>query len=212
MTTASPSTNLQAPSPIVHQESMMHQINAFLDKHVLPYPVRFLTNRVTILVTLFMLVPLIIFADVTVFVLATNSYLNVMSVVVSSTVLLYSTLSEARDRTAADRREQIAEQHAQQVEQRAADDHARIQQINDHLDQIHSEVIAHINTSLDNIQNILITRLEKMQEEDHLQITETHQAVITEVAAHAQELSDMKAMLNALHIDPNGSTSTPSAS
>jgi DNA anti-recombination protein RmuC len=204
--------NLSTPTPIIHLESRVQRLNTFLDKHVLPYPVKYLTNRVTILATLCMLAPLIIFADVTVFVLATNSYLNVMSVVVSSTVLLYSTLSEARDRAAADRREQIAAQHEKMVEQRAEDDHARIQQINDHLDQIHSEVIAHINTSLANIQNILITRMEKMQEEDHTQITETHQAVITEVAAHAQELADMKAMLNALHIDSNGSDSKPSAS
>ncbi len=67
---------------------MMDQINTFLDQRVLPYPVKYLTNRIVILATLCLLVPLIVLANVTVFVLAANSYLNVMSVVVSSTVLL----------------------------------------------------------------------------------------------------------------------------
>jgi hypothetical protein len=65
----------------------LHRINMFLDRYVLPYPVKYLTNRVTILVTLSLLIPLIAFKDATVFVLVVNSYLNVMSVVVSSTVL-----------------------------------------------------------------------------------------------------------------------------
>jgi hypothetical protein len=78
--------------------SRVARLNAFLDSYVLPYPVKYLTNRLTILATLCLLIPLIKFADVQVFVLATNSYLNVMSVVVSSTVLLYSTISEVRDR------------------------------------------------------------------------------------------------------------------
>src|SRR5689334_4497678 len=94
-----------------NRESWVEQLNTFLDRYVLPFPVKYLTNRVVILLTLSLLIPLIAFANVTVFVLAANSYLNVMSVVVSSTVLLYSTLSEARDRAAAERREQIAEQH-----------------------------------------------------------------------------------------------------
>src|SRR5215510_8717340 len=107
----------------------MNNVNVFLDKHVLPYPVKYLTNRITILATLSLLVPLILFANVTVFVLATNSYLNVMSVVVSSTVLLYSTLAEARDKAAAQRREEIAEQHQRMVDERAKADSDRIQEI-----------------------------------------------------------------------------------
>ena len=85
--------------------SRITRLNAFLDTYVLPYPVKYLTNRLTILATLCLLIPLIAFANVQVFVLATNSYLNVMSVVVSSTVLLYSTISEVRDRKAAEQRE-----------------------------------------------------------------------------------------------------------
>src|SRR5437868_3454810 len=133
----------------------MDQINTFLDEHVLPYPVRYLTNRLTILATLCLLVPLIALANVTVFVLAANSYLNVMSVVVSSTVLLYSTLSEVRDREAAARREEIAAAHQAAVDARAEADHERIEQMHKHLDEIHAEIREHISGSLDNIQKML---------------------------------------------------------
>src|SRR5437762_345829 len=126
----------------------MDQINTFLDEHVLPYPVRYLTNRIVILGTLGLLVPLIALANVTVFVLAANSYLNVMSVVVSSTVLLYSTLSEARDRAAAERREEIAKQHEAMVEKRAEADHELIRTIHEHMDEIRTEVMQHVNVSL----------------------------------------------------------------
>jgi hypothetical protein len=64
------------------------RLNFFLDKFVLPYPVRFLTNRLTIVATLCLLLPLLVYAQNSQFVWAVNSYLNVMSVVVSSTVLL----------------------------------------------------------------------------------------------------------------------------
>jgi hypothetical protein len=63
------------------------RMNRFLDQRILPYPVKFLTNRVIILLTLCLIVPLIRFADTTSLVLAINSYLNVMSVVVSSSLL-----------------------------------------------------------------------------------------------------------------------------
>ncbi len=66
----------------------LRRVNTFLDNHVLPYPVKFLTNRVVILCTLGLLVPLIAFRDETILVMVLNSYLNIMSVVVSSTVLM----------------------------------------------------------------------------------------------------------------------------
>jgi hypothetical protein len=91
------------------------RINAFLDKHVLPWPVRFLTFRFTILITIALLVPLIVFANNTELVLGINSYLNTMGVAVSSIVLLYATLAENQQR-------KIAEMQ----EQRASEDHAHI--------------------------------------------------------------------------------------
>jgi uncharacterized membrane protein len=91
------------------------RINAFLDKYVLPWPVRFLTFRFTILITIALLAPLIVFANNTELVLGINSYLNTMSVAVSSIVLLYATLSEKQQR-------KIAEMQ----EQRAREDHAHI--------------------------------------------------------------------------------------
>jgi hypothetical protein len=75
---------------------MLNQINAFLDKNVLPWPVRLLTFRFVIRATIALLIPLLLFADNTVMVLSINSYLNTMSVAVSSIVLLYATISEVR--------------------------------------------------------------------------------------------------------------------
>lgn len=93
----------------------MDWLNNFLDRYVLPWPVRFLTFRISILVTIGLLIPLILFANNTVLVLGVNSYLNVMSVAVSSIVLLYATISEARQK-------QIAEMQ----EKRAQEDHAHV--------------------------------------------------------------------------------------
>lgn len=93
----------------------LNQVNAFLDRYVLPWPVRFLTFRIVILITIGLLIPLIVFAKNTVLVLAANSYLNTMSVAVSSIVLLYATISDARQK-------QIAEMQ----EKRAQEDHAHV--------------------------------------------------------------------------------------
>ena len=93
----------------------LDRINAFLDKYILPWPVRFLTFRFTILLTIALLIPLIVFASNTELVLGINSYLNTMSVAVSSIVLLYATLAEKQQR-------KIAEMQ----EQRATEDHAHI--------------------------------------------------------------------------------------
>ncbi len=94
---------------------VMDRINDFLDRHVFPWPVRFLTHRFIILLTIAMLVPLIVFANNTVLVLGLNSYLNVMGVAVSSIVLLYETISEAR-----------LKQVAEMQERRAQEDHEHV--------------------------------------------------------------------------------------
>jgi hypothetical protein len=100
---------------------MLARANAFLDKYVLPWPVRFLTFRFVILATIAMLIPLIVYADNTVMVLGLNSYLNVMSVAVSSIVLLYATVAEVRQQKLADMQEQRAqEDHAHVTEMHAA--------------------------------------------------------------------------------------------
>jgi DNA anti-recombination protein RmuC len=202
-------THLSVPATMP-TSTVMARINAFLDQHVLPYPVKYLTNRITILATLCLLVPLIVLANVTVFVLAANSYLNVMSVVVSSTVLLYSTLAEARDRAAAQRREEIAAAHEAMVERRAEADHELIQEIHTHLDEIRRETIEHISVSLDNIQQMLFERMEKMQEEDHLHIEEMHKAVLTSTEAHRQELTSLSQLVAAMQNSlTGGSRNTP---
>ena len=93
----------------------LDQVNDFLDRYVLPWPVRFLTFRFVILITIGLLIPLIVYANNTVLVLGLNSYLNTMSVAVSSIVLLYATVSEARQK-------QIAEMQ----EKRAQEDHTHV--------------------------------------------------------------------------------------
>ncbi len=180
------------------KDGFVARLNTFLDRFILPWPVKYLTNRLTILATLCLLVPLIALATNQTFVLLANSYLNVMSVVVSSTVLLYSTISEVRDRAAAQQREQIAEWHQQKAEERTEEDHRLIQQINTHIDEIHAEVLQHVTTSLDSIQQLLIERMEKMQEEDHNHITETNNNMLESMAAHREELADVRRILDAM--------------
>lgn len=90
-------------------------VNDFLDKHILPWPVRFLTHRFVILMTIALLVPLILFASNTVFVLTANSYLNTMSVAVSSIVLLYATLSEVNQKKIAEMQEKRAQEDHEHV-------------------------------------------------------------------------------------------------
>jgi hypothetical protein len=68
-----------------------------------------------ILATIALLIPLIVYANRTALILLINSYLNTMSVAVSSIVLLYATLSEARQK-------QIAEMQ----EKRALEDHQHV--------------------------------------------------------------------------------------
>jgi hypothetical protein len=94
---------------------IMGRLNNFLDTYILPWPVRYLTYRLVILATICLLIPLILFANQTVLVLGLNSYLNTMSVAVSSIVLLYATIAEARQK-------QIAEMQ----EKRAQEDHAHV--------------------------------------------------------------------------------------
>jgi hypothetical protein len=94
---------------------MFNRINEWLDKYILPWPVRFLTHRFVILITMALLIPLLAFASHTVLVLGINSYLNTMSVAVSSIVLLYATISEVRQK-------QIAEMQ----EKRAQEDHTHV--------------------------------------------------------------------------------------
>jgi len=115
---------------------MLDRVNSFLDKWVLPWPVRYLTNRFVILVTIALLVPLIVFASQQVFVLSINSYLNTMSVAVSSIVLLYATIAEVRQK-------QIAEMQ----EKRAQEDHA-------HVVEMHQLVLDNVRFQHEEIQDL----------------------------------------------------------
>jgi len=93
----------------------MNRINDFLDKYILPWPVRYLSHRFVILATISLLIPLVVYASNQVLVLLVNSYLNTMSVAVSSIVLLYATISEVHQK-------QIAELQ----EKRAQEDHTHV--------------------------------------------------------------------------------------
>ena len=109
------------------KSNFLNSVNDFLDRFILPWPVRYLTFRFVILATIGLLIPLLLFADNTVLVLGVNSYLNVMSVAVSSIVLLYATISEIRQ-------QQIAELQ----EKRAKEDHI-------HVTDMHTMVLESIN-------------------------------------------------------------------
>ena len=183
MTTITSTPNMGTPDA----ESRIARLNAFLDKYVLPYPVNYLTNRLTILATLCLLIPLIAFANVQVFVLATNSYLNVMSVVVSSTVLLYSTISEVRDKKAAEQRERLAEQHQQLVDAQSAANAEALAKIQEELRQ-------HINSQLDEIKHILLERLEN----NHAETSALQKTIIESNNAQDKEVNAIKEMVAAL--------------
>ena len=127
----------------------MGRVNDFLDRHVLPYPVEFLTHRFIILITIALLLPLIVFANETKFVLAVNSYLNTMSVAVSSIVLLYATLAEIRDK-----------QIAAMQEHRAQEDHQHVVEMHklvlENMDFQHRE-LENLTQILGQIQNIAVS-------------------------------------------------------
>ncbi|MGB8214651.1 MAG: hypothetical protein WCE68_13920 [Anaerolineales bacterium] len=121
-------------------KKILDRINDFLDRYILPWPVRFLTYRFVILLTMALLIPLLIFANKTILVLAVNSYLNVMSMAVSSIVLLYATISEARQK-------QIAELQ----EKRAAEDH-------EHVTDMHAlimQTLENQNKEMDELKRLL---------------------------------------------------------
>ena len=121
-------------------QKAFNRVNNLLDQYVLPLPVRFLTFRFVILLTMALLIPLIIYADQIKLVLAVNSYLNVMSVAVSSIVLLYATISEARQK-------QIAELQ----EKRATEDHT-------HVTEMHTLIMQTLdnqNKEMDELKSVL---------------------------------------------------------
>ena len=206
------------PTPPVDpkKSNTLHWLNTVLDARVLPYPVKFLTNRVVILATLALLVPLLFFTSDQAFVNALNSYLNVMSVVVSSTVLLYATIADVRDRSAAKRAEEIAKRYEQVLEERiqGREDIAKAyEQVLEERVQADHEIIEQILQN--SIENILGERLEKIRIEDHKQLDEMQRAVIAsnetlraELAQKAilasneslrAELAELRALVQALH-------------
>ena len=204
-------------TPVIKKDPRtLQRLNAILDEHVLPYPVRFLTNRVIILTTLALLVPLFFFTNDQSFVNVLNGYLNVMSVVVSSTVLLYATISEVRDRAAAERADEIAKAYEQVLEDRiqGREEMAKAyEQVLEERVQADHELIQQILQN--SIENILGGRLEKIRIEDHKQLDEMQKAVIasnealrTELAEKAMiarneslraELAELRALVEALH-------------
>jgi hypothetical protein len=204
------------PDSKIESGGLLHRLNAFLDQHVLPYPVMFLTNRIIILATLALLVPLLFFTSDQAFVNALNSYLNVTSVVVSSTVLLYATIADVRDRAAAKRAEEIAKTYERVLEDRiqGREEIAKAyEEVLEERVQADHELIQQILQN--SIENILGERLERIRIEDHKQLEEMQKAVIasneslrTELAEKAliasneslrSELAELRKLVEALH-------------
>jgi hypothetical protein len=103
---------------------VLNHLNRYLDKHILPWPVRFVTFRLVILATILLLIPLIFFADNQILVLGINSYLNTMGMVVSSIVLLYASISEREQRQIAE----LQEKRAQEDHEHLTEMHALLQE------------------------------------------------------------------------------------
>jgi hypothetical protein len=93
----------------------MRLIYRLLDRYILPIPVQLLTNRITIVLTMALLLPLVLFADHTALVLVINSYLNVMSVTVSSIVLLWTTAAEEQERKQQSAADEAVQHHLREV-------------------------------------------------------------------------------------------------
>jgi uncharacterized membrane protein len=115
---------------------MLKRLNQFLDRYILPLPVRFLTFRFVILATILLLIPLLLYAGNQVLVLGINSYLNTMSVAVSSIVLLYATLGEVQQR-----------QLAELQEKRAQEDH-------EHLTELHGLMLQTLVTQWQQVEDL----------------------------------------------------------
>jgi hypothetical protein len=115
---------------------MLKRLNQFLDRYILPLPVRFLTFRFVILATILLLIPLVLYAGNQVLVLGINSYLNTMSVAVSSIVLLYATISEAKQK-----------QLAELQEKRAQEDH-------EHLTELHGLMLQTLVTQWRQVEDL----------------------------------------------------------
>jgi hypothetical protein len=98
--------------------------------------VRFLTFRFVILATILLLIPLVLYAGNQVLVLGINSYLNTMSVAVSSIVLLYATISEAQQK-----------QLAELQEKRAQEDH-------EHLTELHGLMLQTLVTQWRQVEDL----------------------------------------------------------
>jgi hypothetical protein len=211
-------TSPQTTPAIKREISAVQRLNTILDEHVLPYPVRFLTNRVIILATLALLVPLFFFTSDQSFVNVLNSYLNVMSVVVSSTVLLYATISDVRDRAAAKRADEIAKTYEQVLEDRiqgrqeTAKAYEQIleervqgreemakayEQVLEERVQADHELIQQILQN--SIENILGGRLEKIRIEDHKQLDDMQKAVIASNESLRSELAELRELVQALY-------------
>jgi hypothetical protein len=201
-----------SPQPVPENQEKpgpLRRLNVILDEYVLPHPVKFLTNRVVILATLALLVPLLFFTSNQGFVNALNSYLNVMSVVVSSTVLLYATIADVRDRAAAKHAEEIARAYKQVLEDRIQDREEITQAYERVLEkrirgreeiakayeleleervQADHELIEQILQN--SIENMLGGRLEKIRIEDHKQLEDMRRAVISSNESLRAELAE----------------------
>jgi hypothetical protein len=88
---------------------VFNRLNDFLGRYVLPLPVRFLTFRFVILITILLLIPLLLVAGHQALAPSIHSPLTTMSVAVSSIVLLYATLAEVHQKQVAKLQENSAQ-------------------------------------------------------------------------------------------------------
>jgi hypothetical protein len=216
-------TSIQDPPVNDLKLNRLQRLNVFLDEHVLLYPVKFLTNRIVILTTLALLIPLIVFSNNQVFVNALNSYLNVTSVAVGSTVLLYATIADIRDRAAAKHaddltktyeellesriqgREDLAKTYEELLESRlqGREDLAKnYEQVLEKRVKADHELIEQILQNT--IENVLGGPLEKIQLEDSHRLEEMQKAVLSDNALLHKEIGELRELVLALRQNDPG--------
>ena len=102
-------------------------------------------------------------------------------------MLLYSTISEVRDRKAAEQREALAAQHQKLV-------YDQIAANSDALNKIQEELRQHINSQLEEIQRILLDRLDA----NHAEISTMQKAIIDSANAQDIEVNAIRDMVASL--------------
>lgn len=204
-------------------KAVISSFSEWIDQNILPVPVRVLTSRFIIILTLLLLIPLFIFNGQSWFVLMINSYLNVTSVAVSSIVLLLTKIAdEKRERIAAQQEKQNLEiaarqesqrkMLAEQQERRATEDHRRILEMHQTLFreiENFKRILKHVEEMRPELEQMrqTIYSIEQRQATLEHRVSNMVNQVVDEVSDAVEEVMQeaiQEASENAITINNNG--------